>query len=120
MKLLLDEHVIPAVAQQLRQRGHDVVTVRDMRLEHAPDPDLMAGASRSRRAVVTVNHQDFRPLHAAYLTSGRQHYGLILIPRPAWLAGRGLGRLINALDTLLRTYPADDAMDTAEIWLPAD
>jgi uncharacterized protein DUF5615 len=120
VKLLLDEHVSSAVAAQLRRRGHDVITAADAKLEQTPDLEILVAATRSRRAVVTANHHDFRPIHTSYIARGQRHFGLILVPRHAWLATTGLGRLVNALDSLLRANPEEDAMDTTEVWLSAD
>jgi len=47
MRLLLDEMYPPVVAEQLRARGHDVVSVHDPEyrwLEGAPDEEVFAAA----------------------------------------------------------------------------
>lgn len=63
MKLLLDEMLAPDIARELRERGHDVETV-------AGHPDwaslsgsqLLTVARTERRAIVTNNLRDYRPL----------------------------------------------------------
>ena len=58
MRLLLDELFPAAVAQQLRTRGHDVVSIHDpvyRRLEGAPDAEVFATAVAEERVVVTEN-----------------------------------------------------------------
>ena len=49
----LDEHVPPAVASGLRQRGADVMTARDAGMLGAPDEDHPALAVDSGRVVFT-------------------------------------------------------------------
>jgi len=76
------------------------------------------GCVRARRAVVTNNIRDFRPLHAAYLTMSTRHYGIVLIPTSRYsLARDHLGPLITALDRLLVQSPAEDALRDTEYFL---
>jgi predicted nuclease of predicted toxin-antitoxin system len=118
LRLLLDEHLSPVIAAGLRSRGHDVVAALDVGLSRASDPDLLQRAARERRAVVTLNIRDFRPLHSAYLASGQVHFGIILLSRPRFSTAEvGFGRLISALDTLVSAHPDDEALACLEHWL---
>ena len=57
-KLLLDEMYAPAIAEQLRARGHDVATVHDpayRALEGEPDEEVWAAAIADHRALVSEN-----------------------------------------------------------------
>ncbi len=119
MRLLLDEHLSPEIARQLRSRGHDVVAV-------AERPDLVGRADRvhfaiapeERRAIVTRDLRDFRPLLAAALRSGATTYGLVCVPRRFSPTRKGIGSLVAALDALLTAHPADDALAAVgEVWL---
>ncbi len=120
MKLLLDEHLSPAIARQLRERGHDVVAVserpglsgRSDRVHFASQPD-------ERRVIVTRDLGDFRPLLADALRRGVVTDGLVCVPSRFPLNREGLGRIVTALDALLAAHPAIDAARTAggEIWL---
>jgi Domain of unknown function (DUF5615) len=63
MKLLLDEMYAPAIAEQLRARGHDAVSVHDAAyraLQGEPDEKVWATAVADNRALVSENVQDFR------------------------------------------------------------
>ena len=66
----------------LRERGHDVLAVA----EHPgwaalSDPEVMAVARTERRAVVTNNLRDYRPLYADAITpGGPEHFGLVFMP----------------------------------------
>ena len=106
LKLLLDEMMDPAVAAGLQARGHDVVAVSDVRtLRGLPDHGILAVARADDRLVVTEDRGDYRRLAAAEVRSGGQHPGLILTSDRRWPRGhpRTLGRLVRALDALLRS-----------------
>jgi Domain of unknown function (DUF5615) len=118
LRLLLDEHLSPAIAEQLDRRGHDVVTAADAGLAGFDDAQVLSAATRDRRAVVTNNIRDFRPLHAAYLTMNSVHYGIVLVPASKYsLAREQLGPLITALDNLLVQFPTGDALRDTEYFL---
>ena len=118
MRLLLDEHFSPVVGAQLRSRGHDVVAAAEVGLAGVDDAQVLSWAARDRRAVVTNNIQDFRPLHAAFLTMSAVHHGIVLVPTGKYSLRRDqLGPLITALDELLVREPSDDALCNTEQFL---
>jgi hypothetical protein len=52
LRLLVDEMHPPSIAEQLRDRGHDIVAVTERAEPRAlPDDDVFATAQRERRAV---------------------------------------------------------------------
>ena len=56
MKLLLDEMLSPAIARELRARGHDVESVAGQPdRESLSDPQVLGLARAEHRAVVTNN-----------------------------------------------------------------
>lgn len=103
--LLLDEMLTPLIAQQLRERGHDVTAVAgDPELQGLPDDQVLATATASGRALVTANIRDFLPLDAALTAAGRSHSGLVLIPTRTFPQDRAfMGAITEALDKLLAT-----------------
>ena len=116
MKLLLDEMWSPAVAEELRRRGHDAEAVAARPdLRGASDETLFTVGLAEGRAIVTENVKDFRELATTASRAGRDHPPLILTSSRAWpRANPGtIGRLIKALDALLT---ADDAIE-GERWL---
>jgi predicted nuclease of predicted toxin-antitoxin system len=118
LRLLLDEHLSPAIAAQLRGRGHDVVSAAEAGLAGIDDPQVLSSAALDRRAVVTNNIQDFRPLHAAHLTMSTIHYGIVLVPTGKYSLRRDqLGQLVTALDQLLARLTTDDALRDTEYFL---
>ena len=117
MRLILDEMISPLAAEKLRVKGHDVVAATEVGLRQMADAELFAWAVRERRAVVTVNYEDFRPLHETCLSRGEGHFGQLLIQRRHSLASRAIGRLVARLDAFLATHTAVDALESAEHWL---
>ncbi len=118
MRLLLDEHLSPAIADQLRARGHDVATVVEAGLAGMADERVLAWAVRERRAVVTNNIRDFRLLHADSLMTSSPHYGIVLVTTGRYSLRRDTsGPLIAALDRLLLRSRATDALQDMEHFL---
>ena len=117
MRLLLDEQLSPAVADQLRRRAHDVVAVAEVGLRGVPDELVLAQAIGDRRAIVTGDIRDFRALHAGLLMQGKTHYGVVLVPGRFRLSPRGIGGLVKALDELLNRFPGSDSLRDSEYFL---
>jgi hypothetical protein len=107
LRLLLDEMYSPALAAELRTRGHDVISVHDPGhaiVAGASDADVLALAGGEQRALVTENVRDYRPLEIGLLADGSHHAGLIYTSNRQFPRGNPatLGRLVHALDALLR------------------
>lgn len=78
--LLLDEMLSGHIADQLRSKGHDgLAVVTDLALHALPDDQILAHATATGRALVTVNIKDFMPLDVKYRAAGQAHAGLIFI-----------------------------------------
>ncbi len=119
MKLLLDEMLSPAIARVLRERGHDVVAVKE-RAEWVgmADDDLLAAARREGRAIATKNLRDFAPLHADLVVPGEPgHAGLVFIPTSYRLTKASMGSLAAALERVLAEFPDDDSLADGITWL---
>jgi hypothetical protein len=122
LRLLLDEHFSPEIARQLRDRGHDVIAVGERAdLRGRSDRVHFASLPDQRRAIVTRDLGDFRPLLAEALRAGSETYGLVCVSRRFSLSREATGRLVRALDSLLRRHPELDAAVKlgGEIWLDA-
>jgi hypothetical protein len=120
LKLLLDEHLSPAIARQLRERGHDVAAVGERAdLRGRPDRVHWSSLPDEQRAIVTRDMADFRPLLADELRRGGKTCGLVCVPQHFSLSREGIGRLVRALDAFLRAHPEADAAIGlgGEIWL---
>jgi predicted nuclease of predicted toxin-antitoxin system len=101
--LLLDEMFSDSIARQLREQGHDVVSVvADSALISLPDEQILAYAAEAGRALVTANIKDFMPLDSQYRASGHAHAGLILVSTKTFPQDRSFTSAITkALGALL-------------------
>ena len=116
MRALLDEQLSPQIATLLRERGYDVVAVADRtELIGSSDRVLLEVASGERRAVITNNVKDFRPLAAERLARGQTHGGLILLPSSRTRTRAPVERLADAIESVLRSHP--DGLASSEQWV---
>ena len=119
MKLLLDEMLSPAIARELRSRGHDVEAVAgNPGREALSDPEVLALARAEHRALVTNNLRDFRPLHHEAITpGGAGHYGMIFMPGSYRRTRADTGKIIAALEAILAQHPGEADLSNGEAWL---
>jgi len=119
VKLLLDEMFAPAIARELRSRGHDVESVSGRSEWQAlSDAEVVEVARRERRAIVTNNLRDFRPLHhEAIVPSGSGHFGMVFVPGSYRRTKADVGRIVSALERKLDEYPGDEGLAGGETWL---
>jgi hypothetical protein len=73
---------------------------------------------RPRRAIVTNNLRDYRPLHADAITPGGPgHFGMVFMPGSYRRTKADTGRIISALEAKLAEYPGDGDLANGECWL---
>ena len=114
MRLLLDEMIAATVAEQLRDRGHDVVAVQDASLQHLRGIDdcrLLDHATAGRRAVVTDNVPDVFTCHQQRLERQQPHFGLLLFTNDTFPRHRHdafVGHMVTGLSDVLAAHPGDD------------
>jgi hypothetical protein len=119
LKLLVDEHYPPSVAEQLRERGHDALAVQEEAdLRGMLDLDLFAEAQRRNRAVLTENTADYIVLDAEYRGRQLAHWGLVFTSNRTFPRGKAttVGALVKALDELLRKADSEGPSSLV-IWL---
>jgi len=109
----------PAIARELSARGHDVLSVAGHpEWEALPDPEVLALARAERRAVVTNNVRDFRPLHTeAVMPGGPGHFGMIFMSGSYRRTKSDIGRIVAALEAKMAQFPGDEDLADAEDWL---
>lgn len=121
MRLLLDEHLSAEIARQLRSRGHDVLAATERpELSGLADRVQFACAPAERRAIVTRDVGDFRPLLAAAIRRGVHTYGLVCVSRRFRSTRAALGDIVTALDQFLTSHAGDDDLTRrygGEYWL---
>jgi hypothetical protein len=119
LRLLVDEHYPLEIARELRRLGHDVVSAAEREeLASTDDEAIFEHLRAERRAILTNNHRDWRPLCAAAINAGEEHYGLVLTADRSLPRTRAaIGRFVELLDALLTANPAEDAFLNQERWL---
>ena len=103
----------PAIAEQLRARERDVSAVTERaELRGLADADLFALAQAEQRAVVTENIPDFSVLADGYDQRGQAHHGLLFVQSQRYprRSQRTIGRMVTALEELLRVHPGRTPM----------
>lgn len=121
MRLLLDEHYSPRIAQQLRRRGHDVVSVSERAdLIGVSDSDLLRLAAAERRAIVTENVADFVELTRQFAGREEDHYGVIFTSSRFPRSRATIGVFVRQLGRLLRLRQQDDALLNQIHWLETE
>ncbi len=78
MKLYLDEHLPPILAQILQERGTDCLTTQDAGNLGKSDQDQLSYAASHGRVLVTFDRGDFLALAKLWSASGQIHAGIIL------------------------------------------
>ncbi len=118
MKLALDHHYSPKIAERLRDKGHDVLAVIERGWELEEDEALLALCHEEKRALQTNNVADFSVIARRWAAQGRSHAGLVFtsdasVPR----SRKTIGRYVQALDRLMRTLAGDEALFDQVRWL---
>jgi hypothetical protein len=99
-----DENASRRFTDALRARGFDVLTAREAGTLGQDDASQLAFAASAGRVLVTFDRRDFRRTHAAFISSGRQHAGIVLLPQSENLA-RTVARASMLLDWLAVSAP---------------
>ena len=109
MKLVLDVHHSRLAATQLRADGHDVTAAADDPvLACLADEELLRGAAKAGRAVVTENARDFDRIARTWTVAGEHHAGIVFTsPRRFHRGSRAYpANLVQSLRALLQDPPA--------------
>jgi endonuclease/exonuclease/phosphatase family metal-dependent hydrolase len=119
VRLLLDEHYSPTIAEELRKAGHDVVSVQETdNLRGLDDRELWVRASAERRALMTENVADFMALVREAAAQGDRHLGVVFTsPRSMPRGVRTIGLYVDVLNAFLREHPGEDALLDQVAWL---
>src|SRR5690349_6028859 len=105
VRLYFDRHIMARLADDLRDRGFDVLTTEEAGLDTATDEEQLAFATGEVRAILTFNIRDFAPLHAQWLAAGRPHAGIIVSRQ---LGRRQYGMLLERMLRLLNHFTGDE------------
>jgi len=104
LKLLLDEHVSPVVAEGLRQRNRQLVVLCMAEWEEGeflgqPDSACLKQAAVEGLTLVTYDRRTIPPLLKTWGEEGRRHGGVIFVDEKT-VSPSNTGRLIRALSDL--------------------
>ena len=118
MRLLLDVHFSPIIAEQLCRRGHDVrAAAADAVARQLSDEALLEHAVDTTSALLTNDAKDFLPIVARWVRAGGDHFGLLLISDRSMPRDRlRIGRLVVTVDAVLSQHPAVDSLKNRVIW----
>jgi len=97
-KLHLNEHISWRIAEQLRKLGFDVTSTLELGMVDEDDDVQLEFAVSQQRAIVSINHKHFAPLHDQYMAESKEHWGIILSTEESVpVLRRRLLRLLNTL-----------------------
>ena len=102
VKLLIDEDTHLVLAEALRNRGYDALHVREVGRLGRDDQAQMAFAVQQQRCFLTCNVGEFVVMHGNYMTSGRDHFGIIVT------AQKPIGLMLRQILRFLQSHSASD------------
>ena len=118
MKLALDHHYSPLIAQHLRQLGHDVTTAAERGWEAEDDETLLQLCASEERALLTDNVADFAVIARRWQSEGRTHHGLIFTSDASLPRSRNtIGRYVELLQAMHQQHPGSGSLIDHTRWL---
>lgn len=118
MRLALDHHYSRAIAEQLRDKGHDAVAAIEQGWERETDEPLLMLCATEQRALVTNNVSDFTTIAQRWSMQGRSHYGLVFTSDVSLPRTRAtIGRYVRLLHDLLTERPGPEPLIDRVHWL---
>jgi hypothetical protein len=122
VRLLLDEHLDPQLARQLRDQGHDVIAVAEQpALRGLSDAALLDWAAAHGRAIATYDVAGFLPIAEEHQLADQPFAGIIAVSTRAFpLGASGHGRLLRALAAVLSEHRSPKAFAGLVVWLESD
>lgn len=101
LRFLLDEDVSHRVAQGLRQRGIDAVSVHEIGRgnRRLPDEEQLIYAAKDGRVLVTYNRSDYQVPDAAWRVRGETHAGILWCAEKT-IARSAIGELVRGLEAV--------------------
>lgn len=118
LRLALDHHYSPKIAQRLRDKEHDVLAVIELGWELEQDEALLALCREEKRALLTNNVADFVVIARRWMAQGESHAGIVFTSDVSMPRSRKtIGRYVEALDRLMRERAGDEALLDQIWWL---
>ncbi|MGI9185979.1 MAG: DUF5615 family PIN-like protein [Gaiellales bacterium] len=119
MIIALDEMFSPEIARQLRDRGHDAISVHERAdLRGAPDGAIFSAMQREQRVIVTNNHGHFATLLSAAIADDEPCHGaLFTADRSLPRSKSGIPLLVATLDAYLAEHAGTLVVPGTVAWL---
>ena len=109
IRLYLDEDTLSrSFVSALRSRGVNVLTAHEADMGGRSDLAHLEFAASTSRTVLTCNVGDFAQLHNEFMTSGRQHNGILVT------AQLPVGTLLRRSLKLMHALTSEDMRDRLE------
>ncbi len=96
--LYLDADVNQEFARQLRHRGVDVISARELGKYEDSDQEQLIFAISEQRAIFSFNVDHFTTLFQEYWNAGKEHYGIVVSEQIS--LGEMLRRTLKLLDSV--------------------
>lgn len=105
IRLYLDENLSPAIAEQLRLRGIDAISVRDLNLLSDSDENHLRRAVAMERVLVTADADLL-----VMASEGVEHTGIVYGKQNR----HSIGDWVTKLELICAVYDADDMKNHVE------
>jgi hypothetical protein len=104
LRLLLDEHISPEVANGLRRRAKrlSILSLNEWqqgRFLGVPDDVLLMAAAVEQLTLVTYDRRTIPPLLKRWAEEGREHAGVVFVDNRT-ISSSDIGGLVKALELL--------------------
>ena len=112
MRLLLDAHLSPALAEELRRVGIDAEALQDWldgEYRHNDDEEILRRAAADARVFVTYD-QRLELLLRGWAASEKHHAGVILVSSKS-IRQDDVGAQLRALEVFVASHNDDDWTD---------
>ena len=103
MKYYLDEDISYKVADILKRRDIDAISVHEVAMAQAPDQKQLEFAVSEGRALVTRNRDDYIQLTVRFFNDYRPHHGVLIIPHT--IPGDDFSLIARALEGYASNHP---------------
>lgn len=113
IRLLLDHHITPRLATDLRRDGFDVTFPHELGTERALDVQHLRWAAEHGFVILTSDIGDFRTLAKQWTERGEVHGGIILLHRAKPIS---YGELLRRLRAFLDAVSAEEMVNQVR-WL---
>ncbi len=120
MRLVLDAHISPVVAQSLAANGIDAVCLRDWQTGkylHASDEEILTAAALDVRVLVTYDARSLLRIATERVARGEKHTGLIVVDTKT-CRPNDIGGLIKMLTAYVAQTGAEDWLNRADYLRP--